>query len=226
MPAESKTAMKARMDRVRVELHKGYPDAHCALHYRSPLELLVATILSAQTTDVHVNEVTPGLFRKYRKAKDYADAPLEELQGDIQTIGLFRNKSKFIQGACRMIVEGHKGKVPQTMDELLELPGVARKTANVVLGNAFGVASGIVVDTHVNRLAKRLGFARLKQKDSNKVEKVLMELTPQDDWVALGHALVWHGRQICHARKPKCSRCCIEAACPRKGVKDAKKMTG
>ena len=221
MPTESKTAMKARMDAVRVALHKAYPDAHCSLRYRSPLELLVATILSAQTTDVHVNEVTPGLFKKYRKAKDYADVPIEELQADIQSIGLFRNKSKFIKGACGMVVHRHKGKVPQTMDELLELPGVARKTANVVLGNAFGVASGIVVDTHVNRLAKRLGFARLRQQDTNKVEKALMELASQDDWVSLGHALVWHGRQICHARKPECPQCCIEALCPKRGVKAA-----
>ena len=222
MSTESKTAQAARMKAILAALHDAYPDADCSLRWTNPLELLVATILSAQTTDSHVNEVTPALFRKYRTAKHYADVPLEELQGDIKTIGLFRNKSKFIQGACRMIVDQHSGHVPDTMDELLELPGVARKTANCVLGTAFGVPSGIVVDTHVNRLAKRMGFAKLKVKVTDKIEKALMALAPQAEWVFLGHALILHGREVCQARKPACSACGLADHCLKKGVTEAK----
>lgn len=222
MPTESKAAKTERMAKTLAELHKAYAGADCALHWKKPLDLLVATILSAQATDVHVNEVTPGLFKKYKTAKDYGSVPLEELQEDIKTIGLFRNKSKFIQGACQAIAEKHNGKVPQTMDELIELPGVARKTANVVLGTAFGVDSGIVVDTHVDRLSKRLGFVKLRLPYAEKIEKELMAITPETEWVFLGHALILHGRQICPARKPKCSECCLAALCPKKGVKDAR----
>jgi len=222
MPTESKTAQKARMQKIVAALHKAYPDADCSLNWRKPLELLVATILSAQTTDAHVNEVTPALFKKYKKPRDYASVALEELQDDIKSIGLFRNKSKFIQGACRMIVDEYGGKVPGTMDELIELPGVARKTANCVLGTAFGVPSGIAVDTHVDRLSKRMGFSKLKQKSTDKVEKTLMALAPQDEWVYLSHALILHGRQVCQARKPACSECPLAKLCPRKGVKDSK----
>lgn len=222
MPTESKASKTERMAKILAASHKAYTGADCALHWKKPLDLLVATILSAQATDVHVNEVTPGLFKKYKKAKDYASVPLEELQDDIKTIGLFRNKSKFIQGACHMIVDKFAGKVPQTMDELLELPGVARKTANVVLGTAFGVASGIVVDTHVDRLSKRLGLVKLRLPYAEKIEKELMAITPQEEWVFLSHALILHGRQVCPARKPRCSECCLAELCPRKGVKDPK----
>ena len=222
MPTESKASKKERMAKILAELHDAYAEADCALHWKKPLDLLVATILSAQATDVHVNEVTPGLFKKYKKAKDYASVPIEELQDDIKTIGLFRNKSKFIQGACQVIAEKHGGKVPQTMDELTELPGVARKTANVVLGTAFGTASGIVVDTHVDRLSKRLGFVKLRLPYAEKIEKELMAITPQEEWVFLGHALILHGRQICPARKPRCSECPLADLCPKKGVKDTR----
>lgn len=218
MPVESKASKHGRMAAIIGALHQTYPDADCALVWSTPLELLVATILSAQTTDTHVNEVTPGLFRKYSCAADFAAAELEELQEDIKSIGLFRNKSKFIKGACQALAEAHGGEVPRTLVQLTALPGVARKTANVVLGTAFGIASGIVVDTHVNRLAKRMGFARLPEKDTNKVEKALMELAPTDEWVFLGHALIAHGRQTCPARKPRCAGCPLAQWCPRKGV--------
>ena len=218
MPVESKTSKRGRMAAITEALHQTYPDADCALLWSNALELLVATILSAQATDTHVNQVTPGLFRKYTCAADFAAVPLEALQEDVKSIGLFRNKSKFIKGACQALVADHGGDVPRTLDELLSLPGVARKTANVVLGTAFGIASGIVVDTHVNRLAKRMGFARTKEKDTNKVEKALMGLAPESEWVFLGHALIAHGRQVCPARKPGCPRCPLTAWCPKRGV--------
>ncbi len=219
MAARSRNAEKQRMKKVLAALHKAYPDADCALHWTNPLELLVATILSAQTTDAHVNEVTPAVFKKYPTARHYADASLEELQEDLKSIGLFRNKSKFIKAACQVLVEKHGGEVPQTMEELLELPGVARKTANVVLGVAFGVPSGIVVDTHVDRLVKRLGFVKPTEKNRDKIERTLMELTPQEDWIFLGHALILHGRRVCPARKPACDACELAKWCPRQGVK-------
>ena len=220
MARETKAAQKERFEKITAELHEAYPDATCSLGWSNPLELLVATILSAQTTDAHVNEVTPGLFKKYKTAKAYASVPLEELQEDIRSIGLFRNKSKFIQGACQALVDEHRGQVPQTMEELIELPGVARKTANVVLGTAFGVAEGIAVDTHVHRLSKRLGAVKQSERYADKVEKALLALLPRDEWTFCGHAIILHGREVCHARKPVCSQCCIAALCPKKGVKD------
>ena len=180
-------------------LRKAYPDAHCALHHSNPLELLIATMLSAQCTDERVNIVTANLFRKYRTADEYAKADLAELERDISSINFFRNKAKNIQATCQLLLEQHNGSVPQTMEELIQLPGVARKTANVVLGNAFGIASGIVVDTHVARLSQRLGLT--VQEQPEKIEKDLVALTPKPDWVDLSHLLIFHGRAVCNARK-------------------------
>jgi len=190
---------------------KIYPDAHCELDFRNPLELLVATILSAQSTDKRVNMVTPSLFRKYRTAKDYAEAPLPALENAIKSTGFYRNKAKSIRGAMREIVEKHGGKVPDTMAELFALPGVGRKTANVVLGNAFHKDEGIVVDTHVIRLSQRLGLT--KQKDPVKIELDLMKLVPRAHWTDWSHWLIWHGRRRCYARKPDCSRCEVFKLC-------------
>ena len=191
---------------------KIYPTAHCELDFRNPLQLLVATILSAQSTDKRVNMVTPALFRKYRTAKDYADAPLPELENAIKSTGFYRNKAKSIRGAMREIVEKHGGKVPDTMEALCALPGVGRKTANVVLGNAFHKDEGIVVDTHVIRLSQRLGLT--KQKDPVKIELDLMKLVPREHWTDWSHWLIWHGRRRCYARKPDCSRCEVFKLCP------------
>ena len=191
---------------------KIYPSAHCELDFRNPLELLVATILSAQSTDKRVNLVTPALFRKYRTAKDYADTPLAKLENAIKSTGFYRNKAKSIRGAMREIVEKHGGKVPETMEELCALPGVGRKTANVVLGNAFHKNEGIVVDTHVIRLSQRLGLT--KQKDPVKIELDLMKLVPREHWTDWSHWLIWHGRRRCYARKPDCSRCELFEFCP------------
>ena len=193
-------------------LRKAYPDAHCALHHANPLELLIATILSAQCTDVRVNIVTTTLFRKYRSAQDFINVAVSELEKDIQSTGFFRNKAKNIQGACKIIVEKYNGRIPETMEELLELPGVARKTANVVMGNAFGVASGIVVDTHVTRLANLLGLT--KTENAVKIEQDLIPLTPKKDWIMLPHLLIFHGRAVCIARRPRCSECVLEKLCP------------
>jgi endonuclease-3 len=191
---------------------KIYPTAHCELDFRNPLQLLVATILSAQSTDKRVNMVTLGLFREYRAAKDYADAPQMELENAIKSTGFYRNKAKSIRGAMREIVEKHGGKVPDTMEALCALPGVGRKTANVVLGNAFHKNEGIVVDTHVIRLSQRLGLT--KQKDPVKIEQDLMKLIPRDRWTDWSHWLIWHGRRRCYARKPDCSRCEVFKLCP------------
>jgi endonuclease-3 len=193
-------------------LRKAYPDAHCSLNYSNPLELLVATILSAQCTDERVNIVTADLFRKYRKAEDFINVEQTELEQDIRSTGFYRNKAKAIQGTCRIIVEQHGGRVPSTLDELLELPGVARKTANVVLGNAFGISSGVVVDTHVSRLSQRLGLTVHEQPE--KIERDLIELVPQKDWVDFSHLLIYHGRAVCKARKPECASCTLEDLCP------------
>jgi endonuclease III len=193
-------------------LRRAYPDAKCSLNYSTPLELLVATILSAQCTDERVNRVTPELFRKYRNCDDYADAEAAELERDIHSTGFFRNKAKSIQGAARAIRERFGGRVPETMEELLTLPGVARKTANVVLGNAYGTASGVVVDTHVSRLTQRLGLTAHEQPE--KIERDLMALVPRKDWVAFSHLLIAHGRAICKARTPLCSECVLEQLCP------------
>jgi endonuclease-3 len=191
---------------------KVYPNAHTELDFRNPLELLVATILSAQSTDKRVNMVTPALFKRYRTAKDYADAPLPELEKAIKSTGFYRNKAKSIRGAMRAIVEKHGGKVPDTMEQLCALPGVGRKTANVVLGNVFHKNEGIVVDTHVIRLSQRLGFT--KHKDPVKIELDLMKLVPRKHWTDWSHWLIWHGRRRCYARKPDCSNCEVFSLCP------------
>ncbi|HEX8474674.1 MAG TPA: endonuclease III [Pyrinomonadaceae bacterium] len=193
-------------------LKRTYPDARCSLNHSNPLELLIATILSAQCTDERVNIVTAELFRKYRTSRDYVSVEAVELENDIRSTGFFRNKAKAIQGACRIIEAEHGGRVPETMDELLALPGVARKTANVVLGNAFGIASGIVVDTHVARLSERLVLS--KQKQPEKIERDLLNLVPENDWIHFPHLLIAHGRQTCKARTPLCAECVIEPLCP------------
>jgi endonuclease-3 len=189
-----------------------YPGARCELDFRNSLELLVATILSAQCTDKRVNIVTPALFKKYRTAKDYANASQTELENAIRSTGFFRSKARSILGAMRAIAEEHDGKVPDTMDALRELPGVGRKTANVVLGNAFGKNEGVVVDTHVARLSQRLGLT--KQKDAEKIERDLMKIVPREHWTDWGHWLIWHGRRRCFARKPDCNQCEIFRLCP------------
>ena len=203
---------KRRVRRLIRLLRKEYPEARCSLDHTSPLELLVATILSAQCTDERVNLVTANLFRKYRTWEDYASAPAPELERDIHSTGFFRNKAKSIQGACRMIGERHGGRVPDSMEELLELPGVARKTANVVLGNAYGITSGIVVDTHVARLSERLKLTEHDQPE--KIERDLMELVPRKDWIIFSHLLIAHGRKVCKARTPLCGECVVEPLCP------------
>ena len=200
-------------------LKKEYPDAHCALVHTNAFELLIATILSAQCTDVRVNIVTANLFRKYRQPQDYLKVSQEELEQDIRSTGFFRNKAKNIQAACEKIIANFGGAIPNTMEELLTLNGVARKTANVVLGNAFGIASGVVVDTHVSRLSNRLGLT--EETTPEKIEKDLSELVPKKDWIMFPHWLISHGRAICNARKPKCAECVLENICPKIGVKAA-----
>jgi len=192
-----------------------YPNAHCELDHSSPLELLMATILSAQCTDRRVNMVTPALFARCRTAADFATIPQEELEGLIRTTGFFRSKATSIRGAARAIVEKHGGEVPRTMVELVALPGVGRKTANVVLGNAYGINDGVVVDTHVSRLSQRLGLT--KQKTPEKIEADLVKLFPRDDWTNLSHWLIFHGRRRCFARKPDCLGCELADICPSAG---------
>jgi endonuclease-3 len=203
---------KRRVRRIIRLLRKEYPEARCSLEHASPLELLVATILSAQCTDERVNLVTAELFRKYRTWEDYAAAPAAELERDIHSTGFFRNKAKSIQGACRRIGEQHGGRVPDTMEELLLLPGVARKTANVVLGNAYRIASGVVVDTHVARLSARLGLST--EKSPEKIERDLTARVPESDWIDFSHLLIAHGRKICKARAPLCGECILSKLCP------------
>jgi endonuclease-3 len=217
---ESKSQRKERTEKIIRLLKRTYPDARCALNHSNAFELLVATILSAQCTDERVNIVTADLFRKYRKPEDYLRVPATELQQDIRTTGFFRNKTKSIQGASKVLVDKFNGRVPQTMEELLTLPGVARKTANVVLGVAYGIAEGIVVDTHVSRLSHRLGLT--KQKDANKIERDLMELVPRQDWIDFAHLLIFHGRRICKARRPLCEECVVEKLCPSSMLKTGK----
>lgn len=197
-------------------LRKTYPTAHCELNFSNPLELLVATILSAQCTDKRVNLVTAELFKRYQSAADYAAAPQAELEQAIKTTGFFRNKARSLKAACQAIQERHQGKVPRTMEELTELGGVGRKTANVVLGNAFDTNCGVVVDTHVARLSGRLGLT--SEKDPQKIEQALMQLVPREDWTMFSHWLIWHGRRRCYARNPDCASCEIRALCPRLGV--------
>jgi endonuclease-3 len=189
-----------------------YPDAHCALHHEDALQLLVATILSAQCTDVRVNIVTPALFVRFPDAKAFADADRAELETMIQSTGFFRNKAKSIQTCCKILVEKHGGEVPATMEELVPLPGVGRKTANVILGNAFGVP-GIPVDTHVGRLSRRMGLT--EHDDPVKVESDLMALIPREDWTMFGHRMIFHGRQVCQSRKPNCAECTLKKICPK-----------
>tara|TARA_B100001142_G_scaffold152704_1_gene153264 strand:+ start:994 stop:1659 length:666 start_codon:yes stop_codon:yes gene_type:complete len=212
MPRES---IKAKTDRTAAIIYKlqiTYPNARCELTYSSPLELLIATILSAQCTDKQVNIVTSYLFKKYRAASDYIEVHLEELQNDIKRIGLFRNKSKSIQKCCRSLIENHGGSVPANMKSLIALAGVGRKTANVVLGNAFNINEGVVVDTHVARLSNRLGFTL--EKNPEKIEINLQKLVPRNDWTMFSHWLIWHGRRRCSARNPDCSVCEIAELCP------------
>ena len=199
------------MSAILAELRKAYPDVVCALNHRSAWELTVATILSAQCTDVRVNLVTPALFKAFPTPKAMAAASLPEIEALIRTTGFFRNKAKSIQGAARVVVEEFGGKVPQTMEEILRLPGVARKTANVVLGSWFKIAVGVVVDTHVMRLSRRLELT--KETTPEKVERDLMKILPQDRWIAFSHELIHHGRQVCIARKPRCADCTLEKLC-------------
>jgi len=217
MAREPKPAKLARVEKIIAGLEKTYPDAHCELNHSNPLELLIATILSAQCTDKRVNLVTPQLFKRYPSAEAYAGAPSAELEEAIKTAGFFRNKTKSIKAACQAIVEKHRGQVPRTMEELRELGGVGRKTANVVLGNAFNVNCGVVVDTHVARLSKRLGITG--EETPEKIEQVLMQLVPQDQWTLFSHLLIWHGRRRCSARSPNCPNCEINELCPKIGVK-------
>ncbi len=213
MPRETVIARALRTRKILVGLQAAYPDAHCELNFGTPLQLLIATILSAQCTDKRVNLVTAELFQRYRSAKDFAAAELTELEQAVKTTGFFRNKAKNIQACCGALVAKHGGEVPHTMDELTALAGVGRKTANVVLGNAHNINVGIVVDTHVTRLANRLGLTR--QSDAVKIEQELMPLVPREQWTLFSHWLIWHGRRRCGARKPDCADCEIAKLCPR-----------
>jgi len=210
MPRESFPTKLARTKLILAGLSRTYPDAHCELNFSNPLELLVATILSAQCTD--------NLFKKYRTAADFAAADLADLEAAIKTTGFFRNKAKNIKTACQAIVEKHGGEVPRTMEALIELGGVGRKTANVVLGNAFDINVGVVVDTHVARLSERLDLTR--ERDPAKIELALMKLVPTEKWTLFSHLLIWHGRRRCYARKPDCAGCEIRTLCPRIGVRE------
>lgn len=205
-----------RISAIIEELHRLYPDADCALDHRNAHELLFATIMSAQTTDVNVNRVTSTLFEKYRTVKEFADADLESFQDEIRSTGFFRNKAKNVVAAANMIEDEYAGQVPNTMEDLVALPGVARKTANVVLGTWFGISTGFVVDTHVKRLAFRLGLT--EHTDPVKVEKDLMAVIPQNEWIFSGHAIILHGRAVCDAKKPQCAGCTLRPSCPRLGV--------
>lgn len=217
MPRETNVDKLERTQKILSALKRVYPDAHCELSFSNPLELLVATILSAQCTDKRVNIVTAELFKKYRSAKDFAEAPLADIEEAVKSTGFFRNKARNIKACCTALVEKFGGEVPRTMDELHALAGVGRKTANVVLGNAFGINVGVVVDTHVTRLSNRLGLA--KGTDAIKLEQDLMKLVPQEDWTLFSHWLIWHGRRRCDARKPDCANCEIQKLCPQVGVK-------
>ena len=216
-PATKKTAAVAagadpkRVAAILAGLDAAYPDATCELNFESPFQLLIATILSAQCTDVRVNQVTAELFRKYKKPEDFAYASPAELEKEIRPTGFFRNKTKSIMGASKALVEKFGGEVPRTMEEILTLPGVARKTGNVVLGTAYGIASGVVVDTHVMRLSQRLDLTL--NDDPKKIEQDLMQVIPQDGWIKFSHQLIWHGRRVCAARKPNCSACNLESLC-------------
>lgn len=218
MPARAKKTLdrgapiEERAPEIVRLLSRTYPEAHVALHFSTPLEMLVATILSAQCTDEKVNEVTASLFRKYRRAEDYLKVPEDELRADVKPTGFFNQKAAAIRGACQRIVEVYGGEVPDTMEDLITLRGVARKTANIVLGNAFGKVEGIAVDTHVRRLANRLGFSQ--QNDPDKIEQDLMRLVPRKQWFGFTYVLIDHGRALCTAKKPKCAECPVNHLCP------------
>jgi len=218
---ESFQAKAARAEEIMAGLRKAYPDAHCELNYSNPLELLIATILSAQSTDKQVNIVTADLFKNYRTAADFANANLTELEQDVRRLGFFRNKAKNIQACCRTLAERYGGEVPRTMEELVQLNGVGRKTANVVLGNAFGINEGIVVDTHVARLSVRLGLTG--ETTPERIELDLQKLVPRKFWTLFSHWLIWHGRRRCFARKPDCPHCEVQSLCPtgRKRLRDS-----
>ncbi|MCG3181619.1 MAG: Endonuclease III [Phycisphaerae bacterium] len=214
MPRESKSQLKARAARIVRSLHRLYPDAECSLDHVNPLQLLVATILSAQCTDERVNKVTPSLFARFPDAKAFADADIADLEEAVRSTGFYRNKARSIQNACRDIVSRHGSQVPRTMEELTRLAGVGRKTANVILGVAFGDAVGVVVDTHVGRLARRMALTGKDQQDPEKVERNLMDVVARKEWIFLAHALIQHGRRVCDARKPDCNACSLSDLCP------------
>lgn len=203
---------KARVLKIIELLEKEHLDAKVALHYSNPLELLIATILSAQCTDERVNIVTKTLFKKYRTPQDYVKADAKELENDIRSTGFYRNKTKNIKRCCQMLIEKFNSQVPRTMEEILELPGVARKTANIVLSNAYGVVEGIAVDTHVRRLSQRLGLT--ENENSNKIEEDLMQIVPKDKWMRITDLLIFHGRRVCTAKKPNCTGCVLNKICP------------
>ena len=219
MPRETIAVKTVRLNKIIDGFQKAYPDAHCELDYANPLQLLIAVILSAQCTDKRVNMITPALFKKYHTAKDFADAPRAELEQLIKSAGFFHSKAKNIQNCCRKLVELHGGEVPRTMEELIQLDGVGRKTANVVLGNAFDVVVGVIVDTHAIRLSHRLGL--VTERTPEKIEIALMKLLPEKYWLLFSHWLVWHGRRRCYARRPDCGNCEVLKWCPRIGVKDS-----
>ena len=212
MRRESLPAKSARAQKIMARLQRAYPDAHCELVHSSPFELLIATILSAQCTDKQVNLVTEGLFKKYPAVKEFAEADLASIEQDIKRIGLYRNKAKNIQACCRQLLAAHGGQVPRTMEDLVTLAGVGRKTADVVLGNAFGISHGIVVDTHVARLSARLGLTR--ETSPEKIEADLQRWVPPSKWTILSHWLIWHGRRRCLARNPDCAHCEVQQLCP------------
>jgi endonuclease-3 len=200
-----------RVAAILAKLDEAYPDANCELRHENPFQLLISTILSAQCTDVRVNQVAETLYKKYPDAQAFAYATPSELEMEIRPTGFFRNKTKSVMGASKAILERFGGEVPRTMEEILTLPGVARKTGNVVLGTAYGITSGIVVDTHVLRLSKRLDLTR--NEDPKKVEQDLMQVIPREKWIQFSHQIIWHGRRVCHARKPKCTECNLESLC-------------
>ena len=210
--AQTGIDQKTKVNQVIKLLEKQYPNAKTALNWSNPLELLVATMLSAQTTDVTVNSVTKTLFKKYLTAKDYAEADLKELEAAIHSTGYYHNKAKNLKECTKLLVEKFDGKVPKTMEELTELPGIARKTANIILYNAYGITAGIAVDTHVMRLSQKIGLTQQKYQD--KIEKDLMQITPKDKWMPLTDLLIFHGRQVCNAKKPRCEICVLNEICP------------
>ncbi|HUJ11816.1 MAG TPA: endonuclease III [Verrucomicrobiae bacterium] len=213
----AKRKVQDRCQTILRRLRTRYPDARCALHHQNPLQLLIATILSAQCTDERVNKVTPALFDKYHTAADFASVRPAQLEGMIRSTGFFRNKARSIRKCCAALVETYDGRVPDTLEELIQLDGIGRKTANVVLGVAYGKAEGIVVDTHVMRLARRMGLTR--QTMPEKIERALMKVVPCKDWIDFSHLLIWHGRKRCTARRPDCIHCEIDDLCPKIGVR-------